>query len=164
MLIFVLSSAFLLSKKPKDVASSLSKEFQSMIVFNTLNAIEIDQNGLNYLINAKSFTKKDKLLEANGVVAYKMTNGVVEEAHAKKMILVDDVATFSHEVVYKNDKSFELKGDEIRYDINQKKVSSDKPFVLNAKDSVTSGESFVYDMNEKKIEAQTIKSKINLKK
>ena len=164
VLVFFISSAFLIFKKPYYIKQNIDKEYDTKIEFKELNALQIDTKGVKYLIHSKSMIKKDELIEANEVVAYRLVDGNLEEARAMHLLFLDDIATFKKDVMYKNGKNFKLMSSDIVYDMANNTIASNSPFTVQTDNSLSKGDTFLYTINDKKFEATNIKSKIYMSK
>jgi LPS export ABC transporter protein LptC len=163
--VFLFSALFLIFKEPySSTANSLQDELSSQITFKELYAVVIEQEGIKYLLSAKEAIKKESLIEAMQVVAFKTGKKSIEEVSAKRMKMIADVVYLDGDVHYKQDEALHLQSDAISYDLEHEILSATKPFLLKAKKFTTKGSHFSYDVHNRKISADEISAKITMEK
>ncbi|MDD3462347.1 MAG: LPS export ABC transporter periplasmic protein LptC [Sulfurospirillaceae bacterium] len=126
-----------------------------------IKSYQIDNGGLRAILFAKNLSRYDGfdvLLDIDAM--HKGDTGLIDILRSKRGIQKDGILTFSKDTHYERTDGLKLTGDEIKYDVKNKILSSDIPFVFTQKNSTTEGNSFVYQMKEGKISALSIHSTI----
>jgi len=133
-------------------------------LFNAKN-YQIKQSGIESIVISQRVARYkdfDKLYVVD--VQHRNQNGLIDNIQSNEAILKDSVIDFMENSHYQRDDGVALDGTEIRYNIKEKILSSDKPFIFSQKQSKTVGNSFVYQMKEGTINANNIHSVIQVGK
>lgn len=129
-------------------------------LFNATN-YQIKQGSIESIVVSQRvarYKELDRLYVINA--QHKTKEGLLGNITSDEAVLQNNVISFLQNSHYKREDGFGLSGEEIKYALNQKILSSDKPFVFYQKDSRTVGDSFVYQMKEGTIAGDNIRSVI----
>ena len=161
-LFFFVMMIFLMVKEPYTLKSSNTdgKAIPDIELFNAKN-YQIKETGVESIVTSTRvarFKDFDQLFFVT--VHHRNNQGLIDTITSDEAVLKDGTITFLQNSHYSRDDGVSLDGEEIRYQIEKKVLSSQKPFVFTQQQSRTAGLSFVYQMKEGTIAANTIYSVI----
>lgn len=157
---------FLMVKEPYTLKSSDAdgKVTPEIELFHAKN-YQLKESGVESIVTSSRvarFKEFDQLFLIN--VEHKNKQGLIDTITSDEAILKNGVITFLKNSHYSRNDGVSLDGEEIAYQINNKILSSQKPFVFSQQQSRTAGLSFVYQMKEGTITANNIYSVIQVGK
>ena len=133
-------------------------------LFNAKN-YQIKENGVESIVisdRVARYKDVDKLYIVNA--QHKDKKGWIDTITSNEAILKDGTIHFMADSHYRRDDGIALDGEEIEYNVKDKILSSNRPFIFSQKQSRTEGNSFVYQMKEGTISANNIHSLIQVGK
>lgn len=153
---------FLMVKEPYTLKSSdiSGQNVPDIELFNAKN-YQIKETGVESIVTSSRvarFKEFDQLFFVN--VKHKNNQGLIDTIISDEAVLQNGVITFLQNSHYSRNDGVSLDGEEIRYEIEKKILSSQKPFIFTQQQSRTAGLSFVYQMKEGTIAANNIYSVI----
>ncbi|MDD2382994.1 MAG: LPS export ABC transporter periplasmic protein LptC [Sulfurospirillaceae bacterium] len=161
-LFFFVMMIFLMVKEPYTLKSSdiSGQNVPDIELFNAKN-YQIKETGVESIVTSSRvarFKEFDQLFFVN--VKHKNNQGLIDTIISDEAVLQNGVITFLQNSHYSRNDGVSLDGEEIRYEIEKKILSSQKPFIFTQQQSRTAGLSFVYQMKEGTIAANNIYSVI----
>ena len=133
-------------------------------LFNAKN-YQIKEGSVTSIITSNKVERYPQLDKLYGVNAeHKTDKGINGRLLSDEAILKEGIIYFMKNTHYTRDDGIGLEGDSLQYNLKEKILSSDKPFVFTQSQSRSDGNSFVYQMKEGTISAQTIHSVIQVGK
>jgi LPS export ABC transporter protein LptC len=125
----------------------------------------ITKNGINSITTAKRVLKYDTYDEFYDVSMLRRRKEVLlEKLQADTGTLVKNDLTLVGNVKYKNSNGVKFKSEEAQYNLNTKVFKTDKNFILEDNRTITHGSSLVYQTKKGKIDAENIRSIIEVDK
>lgn len=157
---------FLMVKEPYTLKAVDLKgqKIPEIELFNAKN-YQIKESGIESIVTSNRVARyktHDQLFTIN--LEHRNKQGLIDTIVSDEAILKNGVITFYKNSHYLRSDGVGLDGEEIRYAIDKKILSSEKPFVFTQQQSRTAGLSFVYQMKEGTITAQNIYSVIQVGK
>ena len=133
-------------------------------LFNAKN-YQIKEGSIVSIVSSSKVGRYPQFDKLYGVNAeHRSDKGINANLLSDEAILKEGILYFMKNTYYTRDDGVGLAGDAIQYNLKEKILSSDKPFVFTQAQSRSEGNSFVYQMKEGTISAQTIHSVIQVGK
>lgn len=133
-------------------------------LFNAKN-YQIKEGSIASIVSSTKVERYPQLDKLYGVNAeHKTDKGINGRLLSDEATLKEGIIYFMQNTHYQRDDGIGLEGNAIQYNLKEKILSSDKPFVFTQAQSRSDGNSFVYQMKEGTISAQTIHSVIQVGK
>ncbi|MCF6173591.1 MAG: LPS export ABC transporter periplasmic protein LptC [Campylobacteraceae bacterium] len=163
LLIFAIIMVFLLTKNPYEISYSPKGKNQADIILFGVKTFEITKSGVNSILvssKVERFKGYDKLYNINAL--HKGILNLIDSVVSDKGLLVKNILYLDDNVKYTRSDDLVLNSNSIKYDLNNKILSSNRKFEFIKKNTKTIGTSFVYQMQKGIINAKNIKSIIRI--
>ena len=165
LIFFVLIMVFLLTKNPYSLKYNSAGEKQPDIEIYGVKSYDITPKGVSSFILADRVERYKNFDKLYNIKALHMgISGLIDTLKANQGLYAKNTLYLDKNVKYARSDNLALNTNSLRYDLKDKILSSNNPFVLIRENVTTHGSAFTYDMQKGIIRADKIKTVIKVDK
>ncbi|RUM67265.1 MAG: LPS export ABC transporter periplasmic protein LptC [Sulfurospirillum sp.] len=149
LVLFIAELTFLATKEPKDLSTNIASGAEANLRFKNLKGESFTKEGKTNKIEALEVIRYKDHEKLYNIKASYNESDIKHTISAKEAIHQDGLVTFKKAVNYENNQSLQIKTENLRYNIYDKTINLDSPFVLQKNNATLIGESLFYRLKDR---------------